>query len=267
MRIVPVLDVMAGHVVRGIAGERHRYRPWRSPLVESADPLDVARAFRARYGLAEIYVADLDAILGGPLNLPLLRALQDDGFRLWVDAGIRTAIDIKPLRQAGVARLVAGLETLAGPEVLAAIVGEDVVFSLDMKGGEPLVATSDWLRRAAGLIPVDQVPTHRPNPVGGDKPRRSSTALDIARLAVNVGVSKTLVLDLARVGVGLGPGTDALIANLRAEFPRLEVTAGGGVRDRDDLDRLAQLGADSVLVASALHEGRLTRADVAELAS
>ncbi|HEX3316346.1 MAG TPA: HisA/HisF-related TIM barrel protein, partial [Gemmataceae bacterium] len=70
-----------------------------------------------------------------------------------------------------------------------------------------------------------------------------------------------------RVGVGLGPGTDELIANLHGDFPRLELTAGGGVRDRDDLDRLARLGADSVLVASALHEGRLTRTDIAELAS
>ena len=266
MRIVPVLDVMAGQVVRGIAGERHRYRPWSSPLAESSDPLTVARAFRDRFGLSEIYVADLDAIIGGSPNLPLLSALQDDGFRLWVDAGMRQSVDVEPLRQAGVARIVAGLETLAGPDVLASIVGEDVVFSLDLKAGEPIVG-NEWLRRAEGFIPTELVEATRWNRTGGDKPRRSPKPIDIARLAVGLGVSRIFVLDLARVGVGLGPGTDELIANLRSEFPRLEVTAGGGVRDRGDLDRLAGHGADSVLVASALHDGRLTRADLAELAS
>ena len=266
MRIVPVLDVMADQVVRGIAGERHRYRPWRSPLASSSDPLPVARAFRDRFDLSEIYVADLDAILGGSPNLPLLHALKEDGFRLWVDAGIRTAVDAEPLRQGDVARIVAGLETLAGPEHLAAIVSDDVVFSLDLKAGEPLAGT-DWLERSAGLIPAEQRQAIRSYLSGGDKPRRSSTAIDIARLAVGVGVTKMIVLDLSRVGVDSGPGTDELIANLRCEFPRLEVTAGGGVRGRRDLDHLAQLGADAVLVASALHEGRLTRTDVAELAS
>jgi phosphoribosylformimino-5-aminoimidazole carboxamide ribotide isomerase len=257
MRIVPVLDVMAGQVVRGIAGQRELYRPWRSPLVGSSEPLDVARAFRDRFGLSEIYVADLDAILGKSPNLPLLRSLHDDGFRLWVDAGIRTAGDVVPLRQAGVARVVAGLETLAGPEVLAAIVADDVVFSLDLKGGEPIVG-SDRFGRAEGFIPSGNLQSLRIS--GGDKTLRSSKAIEIARHAVDVGVTRILVLDLSRVGVGSGTGTEDLIANLRHEFPRLEVTAGGGVRGREDLDRLAQLGADAVLVASALHDGRLSRA-------
>src|SRR5207237_1121441 len=110
MRIIGVLDVMAGQVVRGIVGQRHLYRPWMSPLAGSSDPLAVARAFRDRFDISEIYVADLDAIAGGSPNLALIRSLQNDGVRLWVDAGIRTADDIEPLRRAGVARIVAGLE-------------------------------------------------------------------------------------------------------------------------------------------------------------
>jgi phosphoribosylformimino-5-aminoimidazole carboxamide ribotide isomerase len=41
------------------------------------------------------------------------------------------------------------------------------------------------------------------------------------------------------------------------------VLAGGGVRDLDDLRQLAEFGCDGALVASALHDGRLTAADVA----
>ena len=133
---------------------------------------------------------------------------------------------------------------------------DDIVFSLDLKAGKG---------RAEGFIPSGN--PQRSHISGGDKPLRSPTAIEIARRAIALGITRILVLDLSRVGVGSGPGTDDLIANFRREYPRLEVTAGGGVRGRADLDRLAQLGADAVLVASALHERRLTRADVTELAS
>ena len=46
------------------------------------------------------------------------------------------------------------------------------------------------------------------------------------------------MLDLARVGSGAGPDV-GLIAELHAAFPDLELLAGGGVRDADDLRALA----------------------------
>ena len=229
MRVIPVLDLMSGHVVRGIAGQRHLYRPWISPLANSSDPFAVARAIRDRFGLTTLYVADLDAIAGAAPALELYRQLQDDGFRLWVDAGIREAIDLEPLR--GVDRIVAGLETLVGPDALAEILArcDRVLFSLDMKAGVSL-ATSEW---------------------------PESEPIDIARRAVALGTSAMLLLDLSRVGGGTGTGTEELAANLLVEFPGLEVTTGGGVRDRRDLARLAEIGIANVLVASALHEGRI----------
>jgi hypothetical protein len=70
MRIIPVMDLMAGQVVRGIAGRRAEYRPLVSPLCGSSAPLEVARAFRG-LGFSEMYLADLDAIAGAtPAILP-----------------------------------------------------------------------------------------------------------------------------------------------------------------------------------------------------
>ena len=47
-------------------------------------------------------------------------------------------------------------------------------------------------------------------------------------------------------------------AQIRAAFPRTTMITGGGVRDLDDLRRLAESGIDGVLIASALHDGSLT---------
>src|SRR5262245_16458600 len=111
MKIIPVLDVLGGQVVRGIAGRRHEYRPIVSRLCASSAPLAIARAFRDHFGLEELYLADLDALAGNPPRLDLYAALRADGFRLWVDAGIRQPGDAELLADAGVERLVAGLET------------------------------------------------------------------------------------------------------------------------------------------------------------
>jgi len=59
------------------------------------------------------------------------------------------------------------------------------------------------------------------------------------------------------VGTDTGPGTLPLVGELRTRYPRLELIAGGGIRDRDDVSRLADAGADAALVATALHAGRL----------
>jgi phosphoribosylformimino-5-aminoimidazole carboxamide ribotide isomerase len=239
MRILPVLDIQAGRVVRGIAGRRQEYRPVVSRLTTSCQPLDVARAFREHFGLTELYLADLDAIAGARPALATYTALRTSGFRLWVDAGVREAVMAAPLAGAGVESIILGLETITGPAVLAGVCaqwgGARVVFSLDLKSGQPLGKTAAW-----------------------DQP----DAWSIARQAVAVGVRRLLILDLARVGVGTGTGTEDFCARLAAAYPEVEVTAGGGVRDVSDLRRLERCGVSAVLVASALHDGRLRREDL-----
>lgn len=239
MRIVPVLDLMNGQAVRGVGGRRAEYRPVVSRLTASAVPLAVAGAFREHFGLTDLYLADLDAIAGAPPAVALYESLRADGFRLWVDAGIRQAADAGPLAAAGVEGIVAGLETLAGPDTLRELCErhepERVVFSLDLQGGAALGNAEAW---------------------------GEPTAQAIAARAVSCGGRRLIVLDLARVGVSTGTGTEALCKELTAAHPGLEVIAGGGVRDRGDLVRLAECGAAAALVASALHDGRLSRADL-----
>jgi HisA/HisF family protein len=233
MRVIPVLDVMHGEVVRGIGGRRHEYRPIVSRLTMSSRPLDVAAALASHFGCREFYVADLDAILGGEPAWSMYAALHEQGFRLWVDAGIRQMTRARQLADAGIDSIVAGLETVAGPAELAEMVralDERLVFSLDLRQGEPLGERDAW--------------------EGGD-------ALGIAAQAVWLGVRHLLVLDLARVGLDGGTGTRELCARLCAKYPHVSISAGGGVRHRGDLEELRDCGVQAALVASALYDGRL----------
>ncbi len=233
MKIIPVLDLQNGVVVRGVGGRRREYRPLVSRLTSSCRPLDVAEAFRTHFGLTELYLADLDAIEGGRPALEVYAALRSQSFRLWVDAGLREPADAGPLAAAGVEGIVAGLETLAGPAALAALCrdhGDRVIFSLDLKDGRPLGELTAW---------------------------EAVDAEAVVGRAIREGVRRVIVLDLARVGGDAGTGTENLCRRLRAAYPDLELTAGGGIRDEGDLSRLEGCGVAAVLVASALHDGRL----------
>ena len=239
MRIIPVLDLMGGQVVRGVAGRREEYRPIVSRLTDSSWPLDVARGFREHFGLTVLYVADLDAIAGAPPSIGMYTQLHADGFRLWVDAGIREPQQANVLGRAGIDKIVVGLETVNGPAVLARAVqdlgAQRIVFSLDLKNGEPLGNVSAW---------------------------NAPDALAIAAQAIEIGVCHLLVLDLARVGVGTGTGTEGLCRKAVAAFSNVEIVVGGGVSGPQDLQHLRESGVHAVLIASALHDGRLTHADV-----
>jgi phosphoribosylformimino-5-aminoimidazole carboxamide ribotide isomerase len=163
--------------------------------------------------------------------------LQSDGFRLWVDAGICLADDAGPLAGIGIERLVVGLETVAGPAALAAICqahGKRIIFSLDLKGGQPLAVANAW---------------------------QTSDPFEIAGQAVALGVTSILVLDLQRVGTATGTGTEDLCRRVSAAHPHVELTAGGGVRGLADLQRLQDSGVHAVLIASALHDGIIKPGD------
>ena len=229
MRLIPVFDILNSVVVRGVAGRRELYRPIQSSLTDSVEPLEMARAIRSRFGFEEVYVADLDAILHGRAGHALYRQLRDEGFRLLVDAGVGEAKQALQVLETGVERVIVGLESCHSAESLRQILEfvplERVVFSLDLQGGVPL-GSSEWSR----------------------DPER------IAAQAIDCGVRRLIVLDLAGVGAEAGVPTIPLCQRLRATHgPEIEIVTGGGVRNADDLRVLEEAGVDGVLVASTLH--------------
>lgn len=237
MQIVPVLDLKGGIVVHARRGQRDDYAPLRSPLVEGCEPVAVARALCGVCRTKTLYVADLDALAGRPVDEAILTGLGSVA-ELWVDAGATTPERAGSLQRAGVARNVIGTESIGSdPPIeghatatLGALTGPPLVLSVDLRDGR--------------LISPD------PQLAG----REPTAAASLAR-ALNV--RELLVIDLARVGSGEGPAL-AAVAELASALPGVAIYAGGGVRDDADLRALESAGAAGALVATALHEGRIT---------
>ncbi|HXD88680.1 MAG TPA: HisA/HisF-related TIM barrel protein [Urbifossiella sp.] len=236
-RIIPVLDVMGGQAVRAVGGRREMYAPVKSRLTPSTEPLLVARALLAAAKVNELYVAEIDALMGHRPRLGWLKELADAGCRVMVDSGLKTAADAIAIAAVG-ASVVVGTETLGRFEELQALVhawdADRVYLSIDLRNGRVLGSEAAW-----GIEPSVET---------------------IIEKAMAVGIKRFLVLELARVGTGVGPGTVELCTHVRQRFPDIELLAGGGVRNWQDVDALGAAGADGVLVASALHDGAISAA-------
>jgi len=240
MRIIPVLDLLNSVVVRGVAGQRDEYRPVESCFAESANAVDMALAIRRTFGLNQLYVADLDAILDREPNWPVYQQLVELEFELLIDAGVSTAADVAGVLAAGAKQVIVGLETwplLSSLEMLLATAGEEnIIFSLDMKDGRPVSKFRDMTN---------------------DDPA------DIGACVLEAGVREMIVLDLGSVGMKSGLPTLELCRELNDFAPNSRLITGGGVRNPNDLKQLADEPIDGILVASALHDGSITAEDIA----
>jgi HisA/HisF family protein len=230
MEIIPVLDLKQGAVVRARMGQRDQYRPIETPLSPTSDPVDVARGLLAVHPFATLYVADLDAIAGRGDNHAALARLRAAFPRLtlWVDNGICDCRRAEDWLAAGWGQLVLGSETQRDATLVRHFAGDArVALSLDFRG--PSFQGPPALVDDAACWP-----------------------------------QKVIAMTLARVGSGAGPDLERL-AGIRHAATGREVYAAGGVRDATDLVTLKRAGIAGALVASCLHDGRLTGPDIAAL--
>lgn len=211
-------------MVHAVKGERAAYRPIATPLASSSAPLDVVAGLMALAAFRTLYVADLDAITGVGGHGAEIDAIRRafPALDLWVDAGEADPARVRERAQANRGTSIVGTESLA--DAAAAVLAEPgVILSLDHDGAGPL----------------------GPAAVHGD---------------AMLWPERVIVMTLARVGSGQGPDLDALaLVAGRAGGCGIarRIYAAGGVRGPQDLDALAAAGAAGVLVATALHDGRI----------
>jgi HisA/HisF family protein len=230
MQIVPVVDILAGRAVRAVRGERAAYQPLESSLCRGSDPIVVARALLEACATECLYVADLDGLTGHRAQTDLLAELLAGlpELEIWLDAGFTSpahaaaVLDVLPGGSARVTPVIAS-ESLPHADAIGEFTERwpQALLSLDQRKGSPLGAESCWSE-------------HRRWP------------------------QRVIVMTLDRVGSFEGPDL-ATVAQVRSRAGAQRMVIGaGGVRSVADLASAARAGADAWLVASALHDGRIS---------
>ncbi|QAY95353.1 nickel transporter [Methylovirgula ligni] len=230
MDVIPVIDLKAGAVVRASGGARHLYAPIETPLARTSRPRDVIAGFRALFPFKNIYIADLDAITGVGGHTAIISELEAvfPEIEFWVDSGIATENHAAAWLARHRGALVIGSESLSDLETLPRFDLPRRILSLDFRG-------DDFLGPMA--------------------------------LATNPALwpQRIIVMTLAKVGAGGGPDFARLDRLGVLTQGKHDLYAAGGVRDADDLRWLESAGLKGVLVASALHDRKITASDLQTL--
>lgn len=230
MQVIPVIDLKNGIVVHARQGQRESYAPVRSVLSTSSDAIAVVDALLSFYPFQVIYIADLDAITGGVPNTKLIKTLlaRYSEVAFWLDSGF-------PIPDDGYFSF-ANFMPVIGSESLR----EDDLVELETLASRFVLSLDYSLNGTIGPKSLFENDYYWPE--------------------------RVIVMTLPHVGSQLGPSF-GLLQDYAHRHPRHNFVAAGGIRNGSDLDELSRAGIHFALVASALHDGRLSGQDLLELPS
>jgi phosphoribosylformimino-5-aminoimidazole carboxamide ribotide isomerase len=239
MRLIPAIDLRAGHCVRLLHGDFSRETRY------AADP-DVLLAKYRGWGADWLHVVDLDGAKDGNLGnrASIAQLASQTGVRLQVGGGLRNTAAVSEMLDLGAARAVIGSAALT--EVgqvrswLEHFGAERIVLAFDVRldeSGIPRVATHGWQRQ---------------------------TELSLWSALENYagsGLTHVLCTDVGRDGAMTGPNV-ALYAEAIRRHPEIQWQASGGIRDARDLHALADTGAAAAVSGKALLEELIPAEDL-----
>jgi imidazole glycerol-phosphate synthase subunit HisF len=235
-RIIPCLDIKDGRVVKGVSF---------TDLVDAGDAVELAAHYDAG-GADELAFLDITASTEGRRTFTslLTRVAERVFIPLTAGGGVTSLDDAARLLRAGADKVTVNTAAVANPSLLAGIA--------DGFGAQCVVLAVDAARRGPGHW---EVFTH-----GGTRPT-GLDAVDWTVRATAMGAGEILLTSIDRDG--RQSGYDIELTRAVAEAVGVPVIASGGAGSAADVVEVLGLGgADAALLASLLHFGQITIAQL-----
>jgi phosphoribosylformimino-5-aminoimidazole carboxamide ribotide isomerase len=239
MRLIPAIDLKAGHCVRLLHGDFDRETRY------DADPNALLAKYR-ELGADWLHVVDLDAARDGSLgNRAIIKDLTAQrAIKVQVGGGLRNTTAVAQMLDLGAARVVIGSAALTQVDQVRTWLkhfgSERVTLAFDVRlddSDTPRVATHGWLRQS-----------------------ELSLWSAMANFA-NSELKHVLCTDVGRDGALTGPNI-ALYREAVRRHPEIEWQASGGIRDARDLHDLTDAGAAAAISGKALLEELIPHAEL-----
>ena len=228
MDILPAIDLREGKCVRLLQGDYARQIDYRD------DPVAQAQEFE-QAGACWLHVVDLDgAKEGGQYNIATLDNIRRaTKLNIEIGGGIRNEVSVKALLQAGITRTIIGTRALEEPDWFEKLVHDypgKIVLGLDARDG--LISTRGWIQTS------------------------EITVTQMAEKVNDWPLAAIVYTDIARDGMLTGPNIEA--TRQLAQNCRVPIIASGGVGSLNDIEQLAKLPLQGIIVGRALYEGKFT---------
>lgn len=230
MQIIPAIDIIDGKCVRLTQGD------YAQKTIYNENPLEVAQEFES-IGLTRLHLVDLDgAKLGKVVNYKVLESIANKT-KLSIDfgGGIKTDDDIETVFNYG-----ADLATVGS----IAVKNKDLFFSwLNKYGADKIFLGADVKNEKIAI--------------GGWLETTNVSIYDFIEENLKEGIKHVFCTDISKDGLLEGPSIE-LYKNMMTKFPKLKLTASGGVSQLSDLHELKNIGCTGAIVGKAIYEGRIS---------
>lgn len=230
MRIIPAIDIIDGKCVRLTKGDYDQKK------IYNENPLEVAKEFEDA-GIIYLHLVDLDGSKARQIkNAAVLESIASNT-SLTVDfgGGIRSDNDIKTAFDAGAEQVNLGSVAIENKELygrwLLEFGADKIILSADSKDRK--IAINGWQEESS----VD--------------------LFDLIDDYVNLGNQYMVCTDISKDGMLQGIARD-LYKDLMQRFPTQKIVASGGVKDITDVEAVAELKMDGVIIGKAIYENRIT---------
>jgi len=254
-RVIPCLDIKDGRVVKGVRFQQLR---------DAGDPVENAAAYEEQ-GADEIILLDVSATPEGRGNaVETVRAVRAVlSIPLTVGGGVRKESDAGRLLDAGADKVGINTAAVSRPDLVAEIAqrfgSQCTVLAVDAaaRPGEPPVIGT---RRGHIRTSPSQLRSRWEVVVKSGSDRTGLDVVEWCRKATTLGAGEILLTSWDRDGTRKGYDVDLITAVAGAVT--VPVIASGGAARSEHLVAALRAGASAVLVASILHDGDTTVADL-----
>ncbi|MEX1125540.1 MAG: imidazole glycerol phosphate synthase subunit HisF [Acidimicrobiia bacterium] len=253
-RVIPCLDIKDGRVVKGVRFQELR---------DAGDPVENAAAYEEQ-GADEIILLDVSATPEDRGNaVETVRAVRSVlSIPLTVGGGVRRESDAGRLLDAGADKVGVNTAAVSRPDLVAEIASrfgsQCTVLAVDaaFRATPPVIGTY----RGHIRTPVSQLRGGWEVVVQSGANRTGLDVVEWCRKATALGAGEILLTSWDRDGTRDGYDVDLIAAVSGAVT--VPVIASGGAARPEHLIAALRAGASAALVASILHDGDTTVADL-----
>jgi phosphoribosylformimino-5-aminoimidazole carboxamide ribotide isomerase len=234
IKLYPSISILNGKVTRLTRGDYSQEKEYEK------SPVDFARMFED-IGIKVIHLVDLEgAIAESPVAYSVLETIAGHtDLEIEFSGGIRTDGDIMKVFECGAKYIAISSVAAKDRELFTSWLfsygREKVSLSADASNGKLLI--KGWQKK---------------------------TDIDLYEFITyfyDRGIKYVKVTDVTRDGTMVGPNFE-LYEDLVERFPNSKIFASGGVRSKDDISKLDDLGVYAVIFGKAFYEGKLTLDDL-----
>ena len=234
IQIIPSILIHNNRVVR------IKQSDYTKETVYDKSPIDLAREYED-HGIQVVHLVDIDgAKRGAPLNYHILEAIAGHtNLKVDFTGGINTDGDISKAYEYGADYITAATVAAYQPQLFASWLisygREKITLGADSLQGK--IAIKGWIKK---------------------------TEIDLFEhidYFYSRGLKYVKTTDISRNGLLEGPSFE-LYEEIIRKFPGIQVLAGGGVRNIEDIDKLNESGVFAVIIGKALYEGLINLKDL-----